>query len=131
MNQEARITQSPPTPFGMAWSLSKVSRPIFTGIAESENSELKSTSIGFCSKGSTCVALTSDYKDFCVGKTNDYKVIAQIVVKWMQIPEPWVLSVDRTTWELGKHCYNILTLGIVHQGVAFPVLWWILEQDWQ
>jgi hypothetical protein len=58
----------------------------------------------------------------------DYNAIAKIVVSWMQIPQPWVLSLDRTTWELGKHCYNILTLGIIHQGVAFPVLWWILDK---
>ena len=24
--------------------------------------------------------------------------------------------------------FNILTLGIVHQGVAFPVLWWMLDK---
>jgi hypothetical protein len=36
--------------------------------------------------------------------------------------------------ELGSHhlevwqsLVNILTLGIVHQGVAFPVLWWMLD----
>jgi hypothetical protein len=58
----------------------------------------------------------------------DYNAIAKIVVSWMQIPQPWVLSLDRTNWQLGKHCYNILTLGIVHEGVAFPVLWWILDK---
>lgn len=54
--------------------------------------------------------------------------IAQVVVSWMQIPQPWVLSVDRTSWEFGSRCYNILTLGIVHEGVAFPVLWWMLKK---
>lgn len=58
----------------------------------------------------------------------DYSEIAQVVVNWMQIPQPWVLSVDRTTWEFGSRCYNILTLGIVHEGVAFPVLWWMLQK---
>jgi hypothetical protein len=29
---------------------------------------------------------------------------------------------------LGNHWYNILTLGIVHEGVAFPVLWWMLDK---
>ena len=46
----------------------------------------------------------------------------------MQIPQPWVLSIDRTTWEFGQCCYNILTIGIVHEGVAFPVLWWMLKK---
>jgi len=58
----------------------------------------------------------------------DYTEIAQVVVNWMQIPQPWVLSVDRTTWEFGSRCYNILTLGIVHEGVAFPGWWWMLDK---
>lgn len=40
----------------------------------------------------------------------DYAEIAQTVVNWMQIPSLWVLSLDRTTWEFGVNCYNILTL---------------------
>lgn len=58
----------------------------------------------------------------------DYAELAQTVVHWMQMPSPWVLSLDRTTWEFGSRCYNILTLGIVYQGVAFPVLWWLLDK---
>ena len=58
----------------------------------------------------------------------DYTQLATLVVSWMQIPSGWVLSLDRTSWKLGAHWYNILTLGIVHQGVAFPVLWWLLDK---
>jgi hypothetical protein len=58
----------------------------------------------------------------------DYTQLAHLVVSWMQIPPGWVLSIDRTTWKFGNHWYNILTLGIVHEGVAFPVLWWMLEK---
>lgn len=54
--------------------------------------------------------------------------LATLVVSWMQIPSQWVLSLDRTTWKFGNHWYNILTLGIVHEGVAFPVLWWLLDK---
>jgi hypothetical protein len=46
----------------------------------------------------------------------------------MNIPQAWVLSLDRTTWEFGDHCYNILTLGVVHEGVAIPILWWLLKK---
>lgn len=73
----------------------------------------------------------SNYKRlqrFFRGFDLDYGVIARTVVNWMQISQPWVLSVDRTTREFGTHCYNILTLGIVHEGVAFPVLWWMLKK---
>lgn len=51
----------------------------------------------------------SNYKRlqrFFRGFDLDYTEIAQIIVCWMHIPQPWVLSVDRTSWELGKHCYK-------------------------
>jgi hypothetical protein len=73
----------------------------------------------------------SNYKRlqrFFGGFDLDYSVIARTIVNWMQIPQPWVLSLDRTTWEFGTHCHNILTLGIVHEGIAFPVLWWMLNK---
>jgi len=38
--------------------------------------------------------------------------------QWLNIPQPWVLSIDRTNWSFGSHHYNILTVGIVHEGVA-------------
>ncbi len=58
----------------------------------------------------------------------DYTAIAKLVISWMAIPQTWVLSIDRTTWEFGSHCYNILSVGVVHQGVAFPLLWWMLNK---
>ena len=58
----------------------------------------------------------------------DYGAIAHTVVQWMQIPEPWVLSLDRTEWQFGGHVFNILTLGIVHEGIAFPVVYWLLDK---
>ena len=58
----------------------------------------------------------------------DYYDWAQMVVALMAIPEPWVLSLDRTQWQFGRAVFNILTLGIVHEGVAFPVLWWMLDK---
>jgi Transposase DDE domain len=58
----------------------------------------------------------------------DYGEIAQTVVALMSIPEPWVLSIDRTEWKFGKCVFNILMLGIVHDGVAFPVAWPLLDK---
>lgn len=54
--------------------------------------------------------------------------IAQIVVNWMKIPQPWVLSLDRTTWKVGKTWHNMLVLGIVQEGMAYPILWEMLEK---
>ena len=58
----------------------------------------------------------------------DYFRLAKLVVNLMAIPQPWVLSVDRTNWELGNCSINILMLGVVHNGVSFPLLWWMLDK---
>lgn len=58
----------------------------------------------------------------------DYSVIAQVIVGMMDIPQPWVLSTDRTEWSFGKTRFNILMLGIVHNGVAYPLVWEMLDK---
>lgn len=52
----------------------------------------------------------------------DYTVIAKLVTDWMNIPKPWVLAVDRTQWDMGSTPINILTLGVVYEGIAFPLV---------
>ena len=64
------------------------------------------------------------FRDFEV----DYESIALMVVKVMKIPEPWIISVDRTDWKFGKTVFNVLTLGVVHHGVAFPLVWMMLDK---
>ena len=64
------------------------------------------------------------FRDFEV----DYESIAVTVVKVMQIPEPWVISIDRTNWQFGKTVFNVLTLGVVHHGIAFPLGWIMLDK---
>ncbi|MBD2329367.1 IS4 family transposase [Alkalinema sp. FACHB-956] len=58
----------------------------------------------------------------------DYYEVARLVVGLMEIPQPWVLSIDRTNWQYGDCVFNILMLGVVHQGVAFPLLWVMLDK---
>ena len=58
----------------------------------------------------------------------DYAVIAQLVIAVMAIPEPWVLAIDRTQWDVGNTTVNILTLGVVHEGIAFPLVWMLLDK---
>ena len=50
------------------------------------------------------------------------------MVSWRQIPPPWTLSLDRTTGSFGSVHVNILMLGIVHEGVAFPLFWTMLDK---
>lgn len=49
------------------------------------------------------------------------------MVALLNVPQPWVLSLDRTEWQFGQTTYNILMLSVVHQGVAFPRLWTMLD----
>ncbi|MFM7424357.1 MAG: hypothetical protein ACKO7W_05080 [Elainella sp.] len=58
----------------------------------------------------------------------DYPILAKLVAALMDVPQPWTLSLDRTTWEFGGCCHNILMLGVVHKGVAFPLFWWMLDK---
>jgi hypothetical protein len=43
-------------------------------------------------------------------------------------PKPWVLTLDRTNWEIGEKVVNILVLAIAHQGAAIPLLWTMLDK---
>ncbi len=52
----------------------------------------------------------------------DYAEMAEAVVALIAIPEPWVLSLDRTEWQFGECVFNLLMLGVVHEGIAFPVV---------
>lgn len=88
---------------------------------------LNQLAAGFINK----VKLESNYKRLqrFLGKFElDYITLAHLVVSLMEIPQPWVLSLDRTTWEFGDCVHNILMLGVVHNGVAFPLLWWMLDK---
>ncbi len=50
--------------------------------------------------------------------------IARLIVRFLPIrDEKWDLSMDRTNWKSGKQNINPLVLGIVHIGVAFPIIW--------
>jgi hypothetical protein len=58
----------------------------------------------------------------------NYLDFAHAVIGLMNIPEPWSLSVERTNWKVGRFNINILMLGIVHESIAFPLLWLMLDQ---
>lgn len=45
--------------------------------------------------------ITSDRERFFRHYELDYAEIARTVVALMAIPEPWVLSIDRTEWQFG------------------------------
>ena len=47
----------------------------------------------------------------------------------MEIPQPWVLNTDRTEWSFGKKRFNLFFLGVVHNSVAYPMVWTALEKQ--
>src|SRR4030095_16417593 len=57
-----------------------------------------------------------------------YAEIAQLVVKLLGVAGPWTLTLDRTNWQFGQTDLNILLLGIVHQGIAYPLIWIVLPK---
>jgi hypothetical protein len=54
--------------------------------------------------------------------------IARLVIKLLGLREPFIISIDRTDWYLGETPLNILMLSLVCRGVAFPLLWTVLEK---
>lgn len=54
--------------------------------------------------------------------------VAHLVIKLLGIKPPFVISIDRTDWYLGETPLNILMLSLVYKGVAFPLLWTVLEK---
>ena len=73
----------------------------------------------------------SNYKRiqrFFKGFEVDEVAVAKALVAILDIPEPWVLSVDRTEWQFGTSVFNILVLGVVHHGVAIPLVWSMLDK---
>lgn len=59
----------------------------------------------------------------------DYDLIAKLIAALVpNTDDGYVLSLDRTNWQFGKFSINLLVLGIVHNGVAFPVYWMFLDK---
>ena len=58
----------------------------------------------------------------------DFASLAHLLVQIAGVPAPWTLALDRTNWKLGKAHLNILMLCVVHERIAFPVLWTVLER---
>jgi len=58
----------------------------------------------------------------------DTDLIARIIFKMLPHQPPYRLAMDRTNWKFGETNINVLTLAIVYQGVAFPILMLMLDK---
>ena len=55
-------------------------------------------------------------------------IIARLIFSLLPEKENLTLSIDRTNWKFGKSDINIFMLGIVYDGVAFPLLFSMLPK---
>ena len=53
---------------------------------------------------------------------------ASLILALLPVKDKLVLTLDRTTWELGSNCVNILLLGAAYKGLAFPLMWVLLDK---
>jgi hypothetical protein len=58
----------------------------------------------------------------------DTDLIARLIFKMLPHQPPYRLAIDRTNWKFGETNINVLTLAIVYQGVAFPIMMLMLDK---
>ena len=54
--------------------------------------------------------------------------IARFVVRLLGVENGWTLALDRTNWKFGQTDLNLLMLALVHEGIAYPLLWFSLDK---
>ena len=60
--------------------------------------------------------------------TLDGDLIARLIFSLLPKQEGLILSIDRTNWKFGQTNINIFMLGVVYKGVAFPLLFTMLDK---
>jgi len=58
----------------------------------------------------------------------DTDLIACLIFRMLPHKSPYRLAMDRTNWKFGHTNINVLTLAVVYQGVAFPILISMLDK---
>lgn len=65
---------------------------------------------------------------FMASYSLDSSLIARLVFSLLPAQDKLILSIDRTNWKFGQANINIFMLGIVYKGVAFPLLFTMLDK---
>jgi len=65
---------------------------------------------------------------FIADYTLDSDFIARLIFSLLPKKEKLMLSIDRTNWKFGQANINIFMLGVVYKGVAFPLLFTMLDK---
>jgi len=46
----------------------------------------------------------------------------------LKIEPKYTIAIDRTEWQLGKHCVNVLLLSITYKSLSIPVFWTVFNE---
>lgn len=65
---------------------------------------------------------------FMSGYALDLSLIARFIFRLLPHDGPYTLSMDRTNWQFGSFKINALVLGVTYEGVAFPLLFRLLQK---
>jgi len=65
---------------------------------------------------------------FIANYSLDSNLIARLIFNLLPKQDKLILSIDRTNWKFGQTNINIFMLGIVYKGVAFPLLFTMLDK---
>lgn len=57
-----------------------------------------------------------------------YAVTAAALVRLVGVEPPFVVTLDRTEWQLGAVWLNVMVIGVAYKGAAIPVLWTCLPK---
>ena len=79
----------------------------------------------------TCVERDSNLRRlqrFLAGYALNLDLIAKVIFALLPVKTGLVLSLDRTNWKFGEVNINILMLGVTYKGVAFPLLFTMLDK---
>ena len=55
-------------------------------------------------------------------------LMAKMIFSLLPVSENIVLTMDRTNWKFGEANINILMLGVTYKGIAFPLLFKLLDK---
>ena len=98
---------------------------ITLAIIQVQSSNLKQIARGFV-KGRT----NSNYRRlqrFFAQVDIDQDQLAKLIYQLFDLDEV-IISIDRTNWKWGKKNINIFLLSVVHQGIAIPLYWTLLDK---
>lgn len=65
---------------------------------------------------------------FIAGYALSLDIVAKMIFSLLPCKDKLVLSMDRTNWKFGDFNINILMLGVTYKGIAFPLIFSLLDK---